>query len=137
MEEQITAHGHEHVSAEHASTFEVTSDDYLTPAGDCILAIEADTVPAEFDPAFRAACQDTAATISVTVSVDGYEQTFTGHGHPDLTFDSDRSLVCRTSDYIDERTVAIGMDGSAQDFDRPLVSALAAGKEASVTITVD
>ncbi len=137
MEEQIIAQGHEHVSAEHSSTFEVTSDDYLTPAGDCILAIEADTVPAEFDPAFKTTCQETAATISVSVSVDGYEQTFTGHGHPDLTFESNRSIVCRTSDYIDERTVAIGMDGAAQDFDRSLVSALAAGKEATVTITVE
>ena len=52
LTETITASGHENVSGEHASTLEVTSDDFLTPAGDCILGIEADRVPAEFDPDF-------------------------------------------------------------------------------------
>lgn len=137
MEEHITAQGHENVTAEHASTFEVTSDDYLTPAGDCILAIEADRVPAEFDDAFVAACQDTNAEITVRVAAGGFEDSFVGYGHPDLTFESDRSLVCRTSEYIDERTVAINMDGSAADFDRQLVSALADGQSVSVTLRVD
>ena len=67
MEEVIHARGHEHVAAEHASTFEVTTDDYLTPAGDCILAIEADRAPADFDPAFVEACRDAAATITMTI----------------------------------------------------------------------
>lgn len=137
MEEHITAQGHENVTAEHASTFEVTSDDYLTPAGDCILAIEADRVPAEFDDAFVTACQDANAEITVRIAAGGVEDTFVGHGHPDLTFESDRSLVCRTSEYIDERTVAINMDGSAADFDRELVSALADGQSVSVTLRVD
>jgi len=43
--EVIRARGHENVQSTHASTFEVTSDDWLTPAGDCILAIEADRTP--------------------------------------------------------------------------------------------
>lgn len=67
MEEIIHARGHEHVTAEHSSTFEVTTDDFLTPAGDCILAIEADRAPADFDPDFIAACQDREATITVTI----------------------------------------------------------------------
>ncbi|MFC6725455.1 DUF371 domain-containing protein, partial [Halobium palmae] len=65
MEEVIHARGHEHVSAEHASTFEVTSDDWLTPAGDCILAVEADRVPADFDAKFVDACRDADARIAV------------------------------------------------------------------------
>jgi len=137
MKEHISAHGHTHVSAEHTSTFEVTSDDYLTPAGDCILAIEANRVPTDFDDAFVAACQDTDATITVTVAAGDSEESFTGHGHPDLTFESDRSMVCRTSEYIDERTVAINMDGSAADFDRGLISALADGAAVSVTLQVE
>jgi len=46
--EVVCARGHEHVSATHASTFEVTTDDWLTPAGDCILAVEADRAPRDF-----------------------------------------------------------------------------------------
>ena len=63
----VHAHGHEHVTGEHTSTLELTSDDYLTPAGDCILGIEADTVPAEFDDGFVDACRDALATITATL----------------------------------------------------------------------
>ena len=61
--ETVRARGHEHVSAEHASTWELTSDDWLTPAGDCIVGVEADRTPRDFAPAFREACRDPNATI--------------------------------------------------------------------------
>jgi len=133
--ETIQARGHENVSAEHASTFEVTSDEFLTPAGDCILAIEADRTPAEFDEAFVSACQDADATITVTLETDEHADRIEARGHPDLSFDSDRSLVGRTSDYVDERTVAVGATKAACDVDRDLVAALADG--ATVTVTLD
>jgi len=137
MEETIHASGHENVTAEHASTFELTSDDYLTPAGDCILGIEADRVPADFDDAFVAACQDSEATITATLAVEGYEQTITGRGHPDLTFENERSLVGRTSDYVDDRTIMVEADAAAVDLDRDLVTALADGADLTATLTVE
>ncbi|MFB6117129.1 DUF371 domain-containing protein [Halosegnis sp.] len=127
MDEHVRARGHEHVRAEHASTWEVTSDDWLTPAGDCILGIEADTVPAEFDTAFTEACQAHDATIEATLRAGGHEQVIVGSGHPELTFASDRSLVARTSDYVDDRTVMVAADTAAADVDRELVAALADG----------
>lgn len=137
LEEVIRARGHEHVSAEHASTFEVTTDDYLTPAGDCILAIDADRAPADFDPAFVEACQDSTATITVTIEVDGHAETVEGRGDPDLEFTNERSAVGRTSDYVDDRTILVGAEFAAEGFDRDLVEALADGAEATVTIAVD
>jgi hypothetical protein len=124
MEETVRCRGHEHVSAAHDSTFEVTTDDWLTPAGDCILGVEADRAPADFDPAFVEACRDADATITVTFEAGGHRQVVTGRGHPDLTFESDRSLVGRTSDYVDDRTVVVGADRAAAGFDRELVAAL-------------
>ncbi|ACV49181.1 MULTISPECIES: DUF371 domain-containing protein [Halomicrobium] len=137
MDEVVHAHGHEHVSAEHESTLEITSDDFLTPAGDCILAIEADRVPGEFAPEFVAACQDADATITATIEADGHSTTVSGNGHPDLTFESDRSHVCRTSDYVDDRTVMVEADAAATDLDRELVDTLADGAEATITFSVD
>lgn len=136
LTEQIHAQGHEHVSAAHESTFEVTSDDFLTPAGDCILGIEADRTPAEFDPEFVAACQDHDARIEISLAVDGEETTIEARGHPDLSFESDRSAVVRTSDYVDERTVAVDAEKAAADINRELVDALAAGAAVTVTLTV-
>ncbi len=136
MEEVVTARGHEHVSAEHASTFEVTSDGYLTPAGDCILGIEADRTPAEFDSAFVAACRSGGARVVATIEVAGHCARVTGRGHPDLTFESDRSLVCRTSDYVDDRTVMVEADAAAADLDRELVAALAGGADLTLSLAV-
>jgi hypothetical protein len=135
--ETIHACGHEHVSADHASTFEITSDDWLTPAGDCILAVEADRVPSEFDAAFVAAAQDAAARITVRIDAGGQSATITGRGHPDLTFAGDRSTVGRTSDYVDDRTIMVGADAAAGDLGADLVAALAEGREVTVTLRVE
>jgi len=108
LEAVVRAEGHENVTAEHASTLEVTSDDFLTPAGDCILGVEADTVPAEFDDEFVAACQRAEATITATIEAGGHSVTVTGSGHPELSFENERSHVLRTSDYVDDRTVMVG-----------------------------
>jgi hypothetical protein len=137
MEERVHAEGHEHVSATHASTFEVTSDDYLTPAGDCILGIEADRVPTDFDREFVAACQSHDATITVTLEADGHATTVEGRGHPEMTFENERSMVGRTSDHVDDRTVVVGADAAAGDLDRDLVAALADGADLTVTFSVD
>ncbi|MEF8780007.1 MAG: DUF371 domain-containing protein [Haloferacaceae archaeon] len=149
--ETVRARGHENVRGEHGSTFEVTSDDWLTPAGDCILAVEADRTPADFGEAFVAACKRRDATITARLEVEpgtregngmaeGGEplvETVVGRGDPALTFGSDRSLVGRTSDYVDDRTVLVEADRAAVDFDRELVAALAAGASATLTLSVE
>jgi len=133
----ISARGHEHVTAEHGSTLEVTSDDFLTPAGDCILGIEADTVPADLDEAFVAACQSADATITATLEAGGHRAVVEGSGHPDLSFENERSHVLRTSDYVDDRTVMVGADAAAGDIDRDLVAALADGADLTVTLAAE
>jgi hypothetical protein len=137
MEQRIRAVGHEHVSAEHGSTFELTSDDWLTPAGDCILGVEADTTPATFDDAFASACRSREATITATLRAGDFEQTIEGRGHPDLRFENDRSMVVRTSDYVDDRTVMVGADTAAAGIDRGLVAELEAGAELECVLRVD
>ena len=137
MNEVVHARGHEHVSSEHASTLELTSDDFLTPAGDCILAIEADRVPADFDDDFVEACRNEAATITLTIEAGDHTETVTGSGHPEMTFQGDRSFVCRTSDYVDDRTVMVEADKAAQDVDHDLIDALAGGADVTATFTVE
>jgi len=129
LTQTVRARGHEHVTAEHASTWELTSDDWLTPAGDCILSVDADTTPADFAPAFVEHCQSHDATVEATLRVGGHEQVVTGSGHPDLTFESDRSLVARTSGYVDDRTVMVNADTAAVGFDSTVIAALADGDE--------
>jgi hypothetical protein len=141
--EVVRAVGHEHVTAEHAGTFELTADDWLTPAGDCIVGIEADRTPGDFSAEFREACRDADAVIEATLVVDAgddetHEETITGRGDPDLTLLDDRSMVGRTSDYTDdERTILVDGDGAAADFDRDLVAALANGAKLTLRLEVE
>ena len=137
MDETVRAHGHEHVAAEHQSTLELTTDDYLTPAGDCILGIEADRAPVDFADDFVAACQDPEATITLVLEADGHRETVTGSGHPDLAFENDRSMVARTSTYVDDRTILVNADKAAADVDRNLVAALADGADLTATLRVE
>jgi len=125
MEYTVDAEGHANVAGTHASTFEVTTDDYLTPGGDCILGVAADAAPASFPPEFVSVCRDADATITATVEAGGRTDRVTGRGDPELTFDSERSLVGRTSTYVDDRTVLVEADRAAADLDRDLVAALA------------
>ncbi|WP_424014663.1 DUF371 domain-containing protein [Halorubrum xinjiangense] len=140
--EVVSAIGHEHVSAEHASTVELTTDDWLTPAGDCIVGVEADRTPRDFSAEFREACRDADATIEATLVVDAgdgtFEETITGRGDPDLALLDDRSMVGRTSDYTDdERTIFVDGDGAAADLDRDLVAALADGADLTLRLAVE
>ena len=137
LTEHITARGHEHVTATHESTIEVTTDDWLTPAGDCIVAIGADRAPASFDPSFQRAASSAAATVTMILQVAGHEHRIHGRGDPDLTFASDRCLIARTSGYVDDRTVLVEATGAAASVDRPVVAALAAGASLHVTLRVE
>jgi hypothetical protein len=137
VHERIRASGHENVTAAHTSTFEVTTDDYLTPAGDCIIGVEADRAPAEFDPGFVAACRSASAPMTVTIRAGGHETTVEGHGHPELSFSSDRSAVVRTSEYVDDRTVMIGADAAATNLDRGLVAGLGEGAGLTFEVSVE
>ena len=139
--EVVHAVGHENVTAGHASTVELTTDDWLTPAGDCIIGIEANRTPDDFAPEFREACQNASATIEATFVVDGDDEThreaIAGRGDPDLTLLDDRSMVGRTSDYTDdERTIFVKGEGAAADLDRDLAAALADGADLTLRLEV-
>ena len=127
--ETIRARGHANVRATHRSTLEVTTDTHLTPAGDCIVGVEADRAPAAFSPGFVGACRDDSARIEATLRVDGAATSIVGRGDSGLTFGSDRAAVIRTSDYVDDRTVLVRADAAAADLNRELVSSLAGGAE--------
>ncbi|MFB6133919.1 MAG: DUF371 domain-containing protein [Halanaeroarchaeum sp.] len=134
--EVVHATGHEHVSATHESTFELTTDDYLTPAGDCILGIEADRAPASFATAFVRAARDESARITATLEVADVTVQIAGRGHPDLTFENERSMVGRTSTYVDDRTVLVDADRAAADIPRSAIEALANGADITMELVV-
>jgi len=51
--ERILAKGHKNVKATHRTTLEVTKDKYLTPRGDCIIAISANKAASDLSESFK------------------------------------------------------------------------------------
>ena len=135
--ERVQATGHGNVTAQHTSTYEVTTEEFLTEAGDCILGIEADRAPADFSAEFVEAAKSETATITATLEAADTTVTITGRGDPRLTFENEVSMVGRTSDYVDDRTIMVDADKAAANLDRGIVSALAGGADLTVTLRVE
>ena len=137
MECQITASGHAHVRGTHGSTLELTTEEWLTPAGDCIIGVGASHSCASLPAGMRSEAQSATSHISVELRVPGVVPSIVkGRGDPGLRWADPTSMVIRTSTYIDDRTLMVQADRAAADLPRQLIDALADGASLSVTLRV-
>jgi hypothetical protein len=134
--EKIVSYGHENITATHTSTLEITMDPNLTLSGDCIVGTSANHPPSKFSTNFIQACQKPGVKIRADFQSGKHKQSIIGRGHQDLTFSSSHSAVIRTSNYIDDRTIIIHSDTSANNLNRELVSALKKKEKLHLTLTV-
>ena len=127
----ITGKGHPNITARHPTTIAFTRDKEVTLKGDCFVAVECGwEVDSDFLEKLR-----TARKITATIECSGYTEVINGRGHPGLTL-SDKDLVIRKSDWVDERTLMLGADKSAQDLGKEMVRCLKKPVPVTVTITI-
>ena len=124
IEEELIAWGHPNIKASHKSTFEITKDPYVTPRGDCIIAVRANKAVRDLSEDFKTMARRRAAKITLIIEVDDFKEIVKGYGHPDLKFLDERSMVIRKSDYICPRTLMIRADKAAIDLNRRLIALL-------------
>jgi len=124
LTEKIIARGHKNISAKHPTTFEITKDDYVTPTGDCIVAICADRCFSDFSEDFRKKLQDEKTILEIKIKCEGIEENIVVHGSEKLTLKHPHEMVIRKSDFICGRTLAIRADKSSREFSRYLVKKL-------------
>jgi hypothetical protein len=129
------AEGHPNIRATHRSTLEVTTEEFLTPRGDCIIGIKAQHgasgLPEDLKEALRkgwSAC--------LVIRVKSTSDILCGKGDPRLTFSSNTRMIFRKSHYVEPATVFVGSDKSAKDINRSLVEELSRGNEAWFTLIV-
>lgn len=122
--EVLTARGHPNISARHRSTFEVTRDSYVTPRGDCIIAVSASKAPADLNPEFKRLLRIEGVRVVFTLKAGGFTWTVRGYGSKRLTLTDERSMVFRRSLYVCPRTVMVGADKAAGDLPREVVEVL-------------
>jgi hypothetical protein len=129
----IKARGHPNILATHKSTIEITTEDFLTKRGDCIIVVSADRALCGLDDRVKEGLRN-GRSVKLTISCDGFSDTIKGYGNPRLTFKSDRSMVIRKSDFVCGRTLCVRADKAASDLDRGLVEKLKAEKEVLISI---
>jgi len=122
--EVVEAYGHENVLSTHKTTFEITKETKLTKKGDCIIAVAANKGALQLSPLFKEAIKKEGAKIIITIEAEDIIETVEAYGSPKLLLTHPTDLVVRKSNYICNRTVAIGANKAANDLSRELVKKL-------------
>ena len=121
---RFKAYGHENVIGEHKTTVEITTEDYLTKQGTCIVGVQANQKLSDLAPKIRELVTLETTKIVLVMEVEGIIEQVTGTGGQNLTYSDSVSMVARTSSYQCERTLMINADKAASDLSREFVRLL-------------
>ncbi len=134
---EIITKGHENVTSNHKSTFEITKDPEITLQGDCIIGVNSNKTMDDFPEEFRQKIANSNTEIHVILETENGHDEITGYGHENLELTHPTDIVCRKSDYVCNRTLMIKSDKAARDLDKNLIKDLKECKEMKVQIKVD
>jgi len=122
------AYGHPNIKATHKSTLEITTENYLTPKGDCIIGIKSSISPYYFPKKLKELLLK-EIPLKLVLICENFKDEVIFYGSPRLTLKSKISLVIRKSKFIDDRTIGIRANKSAKDINRNLIENLKKGKK--------
>ncbi len=118
------AFGHPQVSATHPTTLEVTTDDYVTSRGDCIVAVRATRGLRELPARIRETLSGDRGRAELEIRVGAQSFQVMGRGSEALTFRHPREIVVRKSGFVSDRTLLVSADKAAKDIPRSMVRLL-------------
>ena len=130
--ERIAFRGHPLISALHPTTIEVTTESHLTKNGDCIVGVGADRGCYGLGGPVKAALKRGGALVSFRLAVGPESFSVAARGDPRLTLSHPRDIVLRKSEFISDRTVAIGANFAARDIPRRMVERLRSPKAVGI-----
>jgi hypothetical protein len=118
------AFGHENVIGKHKTTVEITSEEFLTRQGTCIIGIRATQTLASLGSTIKRLATLETTKIILVMDVNGIIEQVTGTGGPGLTYSDSVSMVSRTSSYQCGRTLMIHADKAASDLSEDFINSL-------------
>jgi hypothetical protein len=108
----------------HPTTIEVTMKDHLTARGDCIIGVSASKGCGQLAEGTKNALRRTGSRVLLRVVVGKESFVLTARGDPRLELSHPHEMVIRKSDFVSERTLALGASAAAKDIPRSLVAKL-------------
>jgi hypothetical protein len=121
---RFKAYGHENVIGEHKTTVEITTEDFLTKQGSCIVGVQATQKLSDLSSEIRELVSHETTKIVLVMKVKGIREQVTGTGGNDLTYTDSTSMVARTSSFQCGRTLMVNADKAASNLSREFVSLL-------------
>jgi hypothetical protein len=118
------AYGHENVIGKHKTTLEITTEDFLTRRGTCIVGVRATQKLSTLDSSIKELAALDTTKIVLVLQVGEMIEQITGTGGPGLTYTDSVSMVARTSSYQCGRTLMIHADKAASDLSDEFVNRL-------------
>lgn len=120
----VTFRGHAMVRSTHPTTIELTTEEYLTENGDCIIGVGASKGCAGLDGRLKERLRREGSTVRMRVLAGGESFELKARGDPRLQLSHPHDMVIRKSDFVSDRTLALGADAAARNIPRKLVSLL-------------
>lgn len=118
------AFGHENIVGEHKTTLEITSEDFLTEQGTCIIGISANQTLDSLDEEIKTLARLDHTQITLRIRIDDIYEEIVGRGSPGLTYSNSVSMVARTSTFECDRTLMVEADKAASNLSRSLIGRL-------------
>ena len=118
--DEIVAFGHTNILGTHQTTLEVTTENFLTKRGSCIIGINADKSIFMLNNKTKRAIQN-EKQIFIELNAGPHSDMFWGLGNKDLTLDNKISIVFRKSGFISDRTGLILCSKASADLDREMM----------------
>ncbi|MCL5672205.1 MAG: DUF371 domain-containing protein [Thaumarchaeota archaeon] len=122
--EEVSFRGHPMVRSTHATTMEVTTEEHLTENGDCIIGVRADKGCFGINPAVKEGLRKSGAKVTIRISVGDRTFQTVARGDVRLKLSHPHDIVIRKSEFVSDRTLAVGASAAAKDIPRDMVRLL-------------
>jgi hypothetical protein len=134
-EDVVQCHGHPAISSRHRSTFAITRDRELTPAGDCIIGVDSDKGTADLSPSLKKILSSPGSLLITRLLCNDLSVVVRSYGSGGLSLDHPADLVWRRSTFTCGRTIGISADHAARDLPAALIGYLCGGEDLIIELT--
>jgi hypothetical protein len=108
------------VRSSHPTTIEITTEEYLTENGDCIIGVGASKGCAQLAEGVKEGLKRKDSRVAVRIVVGEHGFTVWAKGDPRLQLSHPHDIVIRKSDFISDRTLAVHADAAARNIPREM-----------------
>jgi len=122
--EVVEFRGHRLVRSTHPTTIEITTEEYLSEEGDCVIGVGATKGCAGLSTAAKAAMRVPGSRVRAELVVEGLSFEVRASGDPRLQLSDPHEMVIRRSNYVSGRTLAVHADAASKDVPREIVRLL-------------